>query len=158
MLGLIVLVPALPRTSVYPSGAALAAISIAKLPAAPGRFSTIAGWPSTSASFAPTSLPRKSPPLPAANGTMRRMGRLGYGIVSDGSTASLRQGTTHASTAITRRRVIAPQRLPQRSTINRALTPTSPGTDPDHPMGRRLAIRADDGWSGRTATPAGSAQ
>src|SRR5437773_914877 len=62
-------------TSVCPSGAALAAASDPTTPPPPGRFSTTTGCPSRCASGAATTRDTRSVVPPAANGTIRRMGR-----------------------------------------------------------------------------------
>src|SRR5215216_6210043 len=57
---------------------------------APERLSITTCWPSCSPSFSPISRPRKSAGPPGANGTIRVIGRDGYGCASesDGRTAS----------------------------------------------------------------------
>src|SRR5258708_37680555 len=67
-----------PRSSVYPSRAALAASSLEKLPLEPGRFSTIPGCPSASPSRGETTRAIVSVAPPGGLGTSRRIGRLGY--------------------------------------------------------------------------------
>src|SRR5882672_9282296 len=63
---------------VWPSGGALATISVPITLPAPGRLSTITGWPSAAASFAPTARDKMSAVPPAANVTMIRIGLVGY--------------------------------------------------------------------------------
>src|SRR5713101_6664704 len=67
-----------PRSSVYPSGAALATSSLERLPLEPGRFSTTTGWPSASPSRGETTRAIVSVAPPGGLGTNRRIGRLGY--------------------------------------------------------------------------------
>jgi hypothetical protein len=59
---------------VVPSGADFATASVARLPAAPGRFSTMHGWPSRSASHCPMSRAKISEAPPGANPTTIRSG------------------------------------------------------------------------------------
>src|SRR2546422_9256252 len=63
---------------VWPSGGALARISVPITLPAPGRLSAITGWPRAAASFAPTARDKRSVVPPAANGTMIRIGLVGY--------------------------------------------------------------------------------
>src|SRR5438552_18597006 len=63
---------------VWPSGGALATISVPITPPAPDRLSAITGWPSAAASFAPTARDSRSVVPPTANGTMMRIGLVGY--------------------------------------------------------------------------------
>src|SRR5687767_6460491 len=63
------------RTMVWPSGAALAASSIAINPVAPGRLSTMIGWFQDSASLAASSRPITSGAVPAPLATIMRTGR-----------------------------------------------------------------------------------
>src|SRR5437879_8170277 len=63
---------------VWPSGGALATISVPITPPAPDRLSVITGWPSAAASFAPTARDSRSVVPPTANGTMMRIGLVGY--------------------------------------------------------------------------------
>src|SRR2546427_3602539 len=67
-----------PRSSVYPSGAALATSSLERLPLEPGRFSTTTGCPSASPSLGETTRAIVSVAPPGGLGTSRRIGRLGY--------------------------------------------------------------------------------
>src|SRR3954471_1915716 len=53
-------------------------MSVAAMPAAPGRLSTTTCWPSPAASCVETSRASRSLPPPGANGTMRRSGLVGY--------------------------------------------------------------------------------
>jgi hypothetical protein len=62
---------------VYPSGGDFATASAATLPPAPGRFSTITGWPRDSLSLAPSMRASMSTAPPATKGTMTRIGLLG---------------------------------------------------------------------------------
>src|SRR5258708_18678417 len=66
------------RSSVYPSGAALAASSLERLPLEPGRFSTTTGCPSASPSRGETTRAIVSVAPPGGLGTSRRIGRVGY--------------------------------------------------------------------------------
>src|SRR5438477_437547 len=66
------------ESSVYPSGSARYAASAPMLPAAPGRLSTITGWPHFSASFSATMRGIRSALPPAGNGTMMRTGFAGH--------------------------------------------------------------------------------
>ena len=63
--------------SVWPSAGARTTASVAILPAAPGRFSTMNGWPSRSDSHCPIKRARMSFALPAAKPTTMRTGRDG---------------------------------------------------------------------------------
>jgi hypothetical protein len=58
--------------SVYPSGAALTTFSVAMLLAAPGRSSTINGWPRRSPSHWPIKRAMMSAELPAGKPTTNR--------------------------------------------------------------------------------------
>src|SRR5260221_9146384 len=71
------------RNRVWPSGAAFAASRAAIKPLAPGRFSTITGWPSASASLPPIWRARMSGELPAGEGTRMRIGLDGEGFAED---------------------------------------------------------------------------
>ena len=62
---------------VYPSGVDFATASAAIFPPAPGRFSTMTGWPHDSESFAPSMRASASTAPPATKGTMMRIGLLG---------------------------------------------------------------------------------
>src|SRR6476620_7880070 len=66
------------RSNVYPSGGAFATASLAMVPPAPGRMSTIICWPHFWVSFWPTVRDATSLGPPAANPTSRRMGFAGY--------------------------------------------------------------------------------
>jgi len=57
------------------------------LPAAPGRFSTITGWPHFSESFSATMRGMRSALPPAGNGTMMRTGRAGQSCAEAAETA-----------------------------------------------------------------------
>src|SRR5438552_5833257 len=63
---------------VWPSGGALATISVPITPPAPDRLPAITDWPSAAASFAPTARDSRSVVPPTANGTMMRIGLVGY--------------------------------------------------------------------------------
>ena len=63
--------------SVYPSGDARAAISIAIWPDAPERLSTMICWPSPSVIFWPITRAEMSVPPPGGKGTSMRIGRVG---------------------------------------------------------------------------------
>src|SRR5260221_2677895 len=65
------------RNSVCPSGGAFAASRAAMTPFAPGRFSTITGWPKASDSLLAIWRARMSGELPATEGTRILIGRLG---------------------------------------------------------------------------------
>lgn len=62
---------------VWPSGSALATAAAPIMPVAPGRFSTMMGWPSEAASFSPISRVIASTLPPAASGTTMRIGLVG---------------------------------------------------------------------------------
>src|SRR3954468_12051215 len=62
----------LPRSQVLPSGGLFATTSAARLPPAPGRFSTTTGWPSVSESFAPRARARMSLGPPGVKPTTKR--------------------------------------------------------------------------------------
>ena len=64
------LVPTVPTSSVYPSGALLATMSAPMLPPAPPRLSMMNDWPSRSDSFCATMRPRMSVVPPAGKGTI----------------------------------------------------------------------------------------
>src|SRR5436305_12851284 len=64
--------------SVYPSGSARNTASAPMLPAAPGRLSTITGWPHFSLNFAATMRGSRSALPPAGNGTTMRTGFAGH--------------------------------------------------------------------------------
>jgi hypothetical protein len=66
------------RRSVYPSADACTTASVAMLPEAPGRFSTVTGWPSRPDSHCAIKRPRMSLGPPAGKPTMRWIGRAGY--------------------------------------------------------------------------------
>src|SRR6186997_1178293 len=77
-LGLIDRLPISISTSVWPSGAERTTISTPILPLAPGRESTITGWPHDSVNFAPTRRPRMSEVLPGGFGDTMRIGLAGH--------------------------------------------------------------------------------
>ena len=60
--------------SVYPSGGDFAAISTPIVPFAPGRLSTITGWPQACVNFCAIARAVRSVPPPATKGTIKRMG------------------------------------------------------------------------------------
>src|SRR5438445_6573828 len=62
----------------WPSGGALATISLATMPEAPGRFSTTTGWPKLSASFWAMSRPTMSVEPPGEKPSIRRTVLVGY--------------------------------------------------------------------------------
>ena len=64
-------------TSVWPSGAAFAAISEPTMPLAPGRVSTMTCWPQASVNFCPIRRPTMSGPEPGEDSAMMRIGRVG---------------------------------------------------------------------------------
>src|SRR5215469_1842838 len=64
--------------SVYPSGVACAAFVLPSVPPAPVTFSTTTCWPSVRDMCSPTMRATTSVGPPAANGTMRVIGRSGY--------------------------------------------------------------------------------
>src|SRR5437016_2592829 len=76
--GLIAIRLSMPRSSVYPSGAALATASPATTPLPPTRFSTTTGWPSVSLRRAAMRRPTRSGPPPGGIGTSKRTGFEGY--------------------------------------------------------------------------------
>jgi hypothetical protein len=61
----------------YPSAGELTTASMAMLPAPPGRFSTMKGWPSRSDSHCAIKRPIISGALPGAMPMIRRTGRVG---------------------------------------------------------------------------------
>src|SRR2546422_314677 len=63
--------------SVYPSGACLATYSVAMLPPAPGRFSTMTGCPSTGCRRSAIRRASRSFEPPGGSDTMMRTGRAG---------------------------------------------------------------------------------
>src|SRR5262245_25910300 len=67
------------KSIVWPSAGASTTASVAILPPAPVRFSMTNGWPSRSDSHCPKRRARMSGAPPAANPTMMRTGRDGYG-------------------------------------------------------------------------------
>jgi len=73
----IALVPLVPMSSVYPSGLALAAISVPMLPPMPERLPITTDWPQASASLGPAARASRSTTLPGGNGATIRIGRLG---------------------------------------------------------------------------------
>ena len=68
------------NSKVCPSGAALATSSPATMPPAPGRLSTMTGWPKRSDSFCATARTVRSATPPAPKGTTMRRGLLGKGV------------------------------------------------------------------------------
>jgi hypothetical protein len=72
--GFVALGPSAPIASVCPSGAAFAVASMPIMPPAPGRFSTITGWPRDSASLGPSLRAITSSVEPGANAAMIRIG------------------------------------------------------------------------------------
>src|SRR2546422_11039636 len=62
----------------WPSGGALATISVPIMPEAPGRFSTTNGWPRLSESFGAMSRPTMSVEPPGAKPSIRRTVLVGY--------------------------------------------------------------------------------
>src|SRR5438270_644673 len=64
--------------NVYPSGSARNTASAPMLPAAPGRLSTITGWPHFSLKFSATMRGIRSALPPAGNGTTMRTGFAGH--------------------------------------------------------------------------------
>src|SRR5262249_17212310 len=65
-------------SSVWPSGSALATTSAPILPPAPGRFSTMTGWPRVLASSSPTARASTSTSPPAGNAAIMRMAFVGH--------------------------------------------------------------------------------
>ena len=65
------------KSSVYPSGGALATTSPPMMPLPPGRFSTTNGWPIWSPTFCASARPSASSVPPGGNGMTIRTGRLG---------------------------------------------------------------------------------
>ncbi|MNC88225.1 hypothetical protein D3C83_40200 [compost metagenome] len=63
--------------SVWPSGSALATISVAMMPPALGRLSMTTCWPSDTLIFCATARAVMSPTPPGPNGTRKRIGRVG---------------------------------------------------------------------------------
>src|SRR6266699_6227906 len=76
----LVMIAGTTNTTVVPSGAARAAASWPTLPPAPPRFSTIAGCPTRSASFADTRRVTTSAGPPGGNGTIQRIGFDGHAV------------------------------------------------------------------------------
>src|SRR5450756_2791227 len=68
----------LQSSSVYPSGAARAAIWVPRLAPAPGRLSTTICWPKVSPSFWASMRATRSEDPPAGNGAIIRIGLIGY--------------------------------------------------------------------------------
>src|SRR5260221_922313 len=66
------------NSMVYPSGAASRAVSMPILPPAPARLSTTTDWPKLALNFCAMMRPMVSIPPPGANGTINRIGRVGY--------------------------------------------------------------------------------
>src|SRR6218665_2240348 len=79
MLWFIVTMPADVSMKVYPSGAARAVCSAARMPPAPGLLSTTTGCPRFLDMVCAIVRARKSVLAPAANGAIRRIGRVGGG-------------------------------------------------------------------------------
>src|SRR3954469_23474672 len=67
---------------VYPSAGALVVMSVAILPAAPGRLSTMTCWPRRSLNFGVNARAVVSVPPPGAKPTIMRIGRFGYAVLS----------------------------------------------------------------------------
>src|SRR4051812_31888033 len=93
-------------SSVYPSGLALAVISNATTPPAPGRLSTTTCWCHRSDSFLPMIRAATSVPPPGLKPTSSRTGLRGYearavaaGVCAAGATLA----TTHDSAAAAKR-------------------------------------------------------
>src|SRR3990167_4677861 len=76
------------RNRVWPSGSARATVSAATTPPAPGRFSTVTGWPSDRLISAATMRAVRSPTPPAANGTTMRRVLLGKPWAMAGETSA----------------------------------------------------------------------
>src|SRR5262245_1892209 len=74
-------------TSVWPSGSAFAAAAVPIMVPAPGRVSTITGWPHCSVSFCPMTRARMSVDPPGANGTIILIGLSGYLSAADWASA-----------------------------------------------------------------------
>src|SRR3990172_11268103 len=70
--------PADVSSSVYPSGADLATISVPMIVPAPGRASSTIGWPHASVSFCATGRATTSTGPPGGYGITHRMGFAGY--------------------------------------------------------------------------------
>ena len=77
MAGLMACVPVTPNSSVCPSAGARATSTLPVAPPAPGRLSTITGWPSAVDRRWAMKRPMTSAPPPGANGTMIVMGFAG---------------------------------------------------------------------------------
>src|SRR5947207_2290915 len=82
----------LPKTNVYPSGAALATWVEPIMPPAPVIFSTITCWPAISDMRRAMMRAITSVPPPAPHGTTRVSGRAGHGCADAGAT--LRAGAS----------------------------------------------------------------
>src|SRR5574340_1010276 len=76
-------------SSVYPSGLAFAAISVASTPDAAGRLSTTTGWPNRSESLGVMSRATRSEPPPGAKGTSIRTGLVGYADAAPIATSAM---------------------------------------------------------------------
>src|SRR5688572_447850 len=77
------------KRSVYPSGAAFATSAPATLPPAPGRFSTVTGWPSCFDSSLAMARAVMSTPPPGGNGQTMRIGLEGnWACAANESTSS----------------------------------------------------------------------
>src|SRR5688500_10956962 len=74
--------PGVPRSTVYPSGAALTVSIAAICPSAPTLFSIITGWPTDLDTDAPRIRATVSEPEPAGTDTTIRMGLLGNWAVA----------------------------------------------------------------------------
>src|SRR5439155_551255 len=73
-----VVIPSVPTSIVYPSGALLATYSMPIWPAAPVRFSTMPAWPKTRLSRSATGRVAMSVEPPAGKGTIHRIGFDGH--------------------------------------------------------------------------------
>src|SRR5262245_58651892 len=73
----------LPSMSVYPSGALLASAAPPTVAPAPGRSSTVMGWPSRVDNFSATSRATASTPPAGGYGAIIKMGRAGQDCADD---------------------------------------------------------------------------
>src|SRR5216117_2031432 len=89
-----VVIPSVPTSIVYPSGALLATYSMPIWPAAPVRFSTMPAWPKTCLSRSATGRVAMSVEPPAGKGTIHRIGFDGHGCASARLVASDRKSAT----------------------------------------------------------------
>src|SRR6478752_400567 len=92
----------------WPSGALFATISVATVPAAPGRFSTTTGWPKLSESFWAMRRPTMSVEPPGEKPSIRRTVLVGYACAR-----ALPASTSAAQIEINPQNVLVRRFLPQ---------------------------------------------